>query len=215
MNSYGVSKKEAASFFDVSVQALDGWFTAGCPVLSRDEHGKIRQVDLAEMARWRIDRRDEDGTTLEIERTRLTKAQADKTELEVQELRGSLIRVPAVIDHWQGRIAAARAKLLALPSKLAARIAQPDKIAEGQDLAQSLIYEALAELASDGIPNEVRERAAAIERSTARDRHSRDDQKQRRTGVATASAADDRAMGGRKPDAKRRGQRRAGKVSDK
>jgi hypothetical protein len=51
-----VSKKAAAAFFGVSVQALDGWFTAGCPVAERDAHGAVKRVSLAAMTRWRIKR---------------------------------------------------------------------------------------------------------------------------------------------------------------
>jgi phage terminase Nu1 subunit (DNA packaging protein) len=115
------------------------------------------------MAQWRIGRA-EGSSAYEVERTRLTKAQADKTELEVQELRGILVRVPAAAEHWRGMVARARAKLLSLPSRIAAAIATPEKVAQCQDLAQGLVYEALAELAGDGIPDDVRMRAAAIDR---------------------------------------------------
>jgi phage terminase Nu1 subunit (DNA packaging protein) len=164
VNQYLASKKEAAEFFCVSVQALDGWFTAGCPVHERDANGRIKSLDLAAMAQWRIGRA-EGSSAYEVERTRLTKAQADKTELEVQELRGILVRVPSAAEHWRGMVARARAKLLSLPSRIAAAIAPPEKVAQCQDLAQGLVYEALAELAGDGIPDDVRMRAAAIDRS--------------------------------------------------
>lgn len=51
-----VSKKEAAAFFRVSVQALDGWFVAGCPVAKRSTKGSVALVSLSAMARWRISR---------------------------------------------------------------------------------------------------------------------------------------------------------------
>jgi len=51
-----VSKKEAAAFFRVSVQALDGWFVAGCPVAKRSTTGSVALVSLSAMARWRISR---------------------------------------------------------------------------------------------------------------------------------------------------------------
>jgi phage terminase Nu1 subunit (DNA packaging protein) len=164
VSQFTTTKKGAAEFFGVSVQALDGWFTAGCPVLEREEQGRIKTLDLSAMAQWRIGRA-EGASAYEVERTRLTKAQADKTELEVQELRGILVRVPAAAEHWRGMIARARAKLLALPARVAAAIAPPEKVAACQDLTQGLVYEALAELASDGIPDDIRSRAAAIDRS--------------------------------------------------
>ena len=193
------SKKEAAAFFDVSVQALDGWFTAGCPVAEHDDNGRIKSVCLDEMARWRIGRAD-DVRGLEAERIRLTKAQADKTELEVAELQGSLIRVESVLAHWQSKGSAARAKLLSLPSKLAAQVASPDKLIAAQDKAQALVHEALAELAGDGLPEEFRDREAAMDRSKLR------------SNIPAAAEADAKPVGSGKADAKPGRQRRAGKV---
>lgn len=167
MIDHPVSKKAAAAFFQISVQALDGWITAGCPVEERDGNGRIKALSLRDLVAWRLARAEGDDVgELERERTRLTRAMADKTELEVAELRGSLIRVQAVVQHWQTKIASVRAKLLTLPSKLAATVAPPERLAIAQDQAQALVYDALADLAGDGIPPEVSERAASIERST-------------------------------------------------
>lgn len=158
--SYQVSKRAAAEFFVVSVQALDGWFTAGCPVAQRDAQGRITKVDLADMARWRIDRAaaDSGGSELDRERTRLTKAQADKTELEVAELRAELIPATKIETHWQAMIAAMRARLVGLPSKIAPQVAGPDDLTRVQDMIQAGVYEALAEIAGDAFPDDVRRR---------------------------------------------------------
>lgn len=153
------------------------------------------------MAEWRIGRADaENGGELERERTRLTKAQADKTELEVRELRAELVRMPVVEQHWQGMVASARSRLLALPSRIAAQIAGPDRLQQVQDKAQALVYEALAELAGDAVPEQIRSRAAA-ESERANDE-----------SLSPAAEADDESVGSGKPGAKRRGQQRAGQV---
>jgi hypothetical protein len=52
------SKRQASAFFGVSTQALDGWFTAGCPVHERDKDGRIKTLDLSALARWRITRKE-------------------------------------------------------------------------------------------------------------------------------------------------------------
>ena len=156
---------------------LAGLTTRRLQQLDKAGEGPARKANgsypLAEMRTWIRDRilaeigvaNDGEAYDYNAERGRLTKAQADKTELEVAELQGSLIRVQAVIQHWQTKIAGVRAKLLTLPSKLAATVAPPDRLAIAQDQAQALVYDALADLAGDGIPADVRERAASIERA--------------------------------------------------
>lgn len=151
------SKRQASAFFGVSTQALDGWFTAGCPVHERDKDGRIKTLDLSALARWRINRKDTESA-LEKQRTRLTKAQADKTELEVAELRGSMIRSSVAVSYWREMVADMRSKLLALPAKLAAAVAQPERAQEAQERAQSLVHDALAEIAREPLPQEIRER---------------------------------------------------------
>ena len=81
------------------------------------------------------------------ERARLAILQQQKIELEIAELRGELVRVEKVEEQWIGTLAAMRAKLLALPAKLAIAVATPDRIQAVQDKSQALIYEALSELA--------------------------------------------------------------------
>jgi phage terminase Nu1 subunit (DNA packaging protein) len=100
------------------------------------------------------------------ERARLTKAQADKTELEVREIRGEVVRMPVVELHWTAMVSSMRAKLLALPSKLAAAIAPPEKLQLTMDTSQALVHEALAEIAGDAIPHDIRTRVAAQQRAT-------------------------------------------------
>lgn len=196
--SYLVSKRAAAEFFLVSVQALDGWFTAGCPVAQRDGHGRITKVDLAEMARWRIDRAAADnGNELDRERTRLTKAQADKTELEVAELRAELVRTPLIEQHWQAMVAAMRAKVVSIPSKVAPQVAGPDDLNRVQELIQAVVFEALAEIAGDAFPDDVRKRLAL-----AADQGDSD-------GGEAAAETDGDAVGERPSATQRRGQRGA------
>ena len=129
----------------------------------------------------------------EAERARLTKAQADRTELEVRELRAELVRMPVVEQHWQSMVASARARLLALPSRIAAQIAGPDRLQQVQDKAQALVYEALAELAGDAVPEQIRNRAAA-ESERANDEN-----------LSAAAETDHESVGRRKSGAKRGG----------
>jgi phage terminase Nu1 subunit (DNA packaging protein) len=101
------------------------------------------------------------------ERARLTKAQADKTELEVAELRGELISTPKALIQVEAMVAAMRAKLLSLPTKVAAKIATtPEAMGEAQEAIRAEIYEALEEIASDRFQEEIQGRIAVLEQST-------------------------------------------------
>ena len=56
-------------------------------------------------------------TDLHTERTRLTKAQADKTELEADVLKGDLIPAVEVLEEWERMTSSFRAKMLSMPTK--------------------------------------------------------------------------------------------------
>tara|TARA_R110000868_G_scaffold313856_3_gene574874 strand:- start:10330 stop:10944 length:615 start_codon:yes stop_codon:yes gene_type:complete len=80
------------------------------------------------------------------ERARLTKMQADKAEMEVEELAGSLAKVDDVVKEWESILMDVKGKLLSIPSKLAAIIADETNTAVIQELLDSYIRETLLEL---------------------------------------------------------------------
>ncbi len=88
------------------------------------------------------------------EKTRLTKAQADRAELEVSELEGRLIPATLVQDTWTDFVANVRAKLLGMPSRLAHQMIATEDYAEAEKLLKDCVYDALNELAENGIPTE-------------------------------------------------------------
>lgn len=90
------------------------------------------------------------------EKTKLTAAQARKAELEVEVMEGKLIPAEAVGDTWTSYVSNARAKLLALPSRIAHQVITVDKYAEAELILKEKVYEALNELAEDGIPPQYR-----------------------------------------------------------
>ena len=83
---------------------------------------------------------------LQTEKIRLTKASADKVELEVAILDGSVI--PAeIVEAVQSRmIAATRARLLSVPSKVSPQIMYLSELAAVESKVRESIYEALTEL---------------------------------------------------------------------
>lgn len=169
--------------------------------------GDYAAADLGKWVRERLLRElgvahDGKAYDYEAERARLTKAQADKTELEVAELRADLVRGAIVEQHWQAMVSAMRAKLVGLPSKIAPQVSGPDSLNRVQDLIQGCVFEALAEIAGDAFPDEIRKRLDAQS-------HDNDD------GASPATVqTDDNAVGKRAPAVKRRGQRGAGAIQE-
>ncbi len=86
---------------------------------------------------------------LNEERTRLTKAQADRAELELQEKEGELISTDIIKTIWSDYVANVRSKLLALSSKLGHLTQAADTYAEAETIIKEAIYECLEELSED------------------------------------------------------------------
>ena len=83
-------------------------------------------------------------------------AQAHKAELEIAALEHSLLPFDGVVDAWQQLVAAFRARCLALPSKLAPRLATMNERREIQAVLTAEIREALHELSRFDLPDSPR-----------------------------------------------------------
>ena len=97
-------------------------------------------------------------TDLHNEKLRLTKAQADRATLEVNELEGELIPAQLVEDTWINYTSNVRGKLLGLPSKIAHEVITINEYQEALLILKENINEALNELGEDGIPEKYRKR---------------------------------------------------------
>jgi len=106
----------------------------------------------------------ESSGTLDLgqERAKLTKLQAQKATLELEQQRGNLVPMELIVETWQGHIGNARAKLLSLPPKAAAQVLGVDNYLEVEQLLTELINESLDELNNDGLPNEYTKRLESI-----------------------------------------------------
>lgn len=97
----------------------------------------------------------DDGTAYDYdaERARLTHHQANNAALDEEVKKGQLVPVELVRQHWQGLLASARAKLIALPVRVASSCSGRDST-ELETEARRIVYEAMEELASgkDGVP---------------------------------------------------------------
>tara|TARA_R100001369_G_scaffold67796_1_gene95210 strand:+ start:67 stop:567 length:501 start_codon:yes stop_codon:yes gene_type:complete len=98
------------------------------------------------------------GGDIAEEKTRLTKFQADKAELEVNQLEGQLIPAQLVQDTWTDFVANVRAKLLGLPSRIAHQVIALETYPEAEQLIKENINDALSELGENGIPTKYADR---------------------------------------------------------
>ena len=81
-------------------------------------------------------------------RTRLLKARADMAEMEQAQLMDQLIPAADVEKAWGEVLAACRARLLNLPTKVAPEVFAADNLVHVKALLKQSVYEALNELSS-------------------------------------------------------------------
>lgn len=87
-----------------------------------------------------------------VEKGRLTKAQADKVELEVKVRTGELLEVEDVSKAWASQIMSAKSRLLGLGAKAAPMVLVASSATEAQAILDDLIRECLQELTDDYVP---------------------------------------------------------------
>jgi terminase small subunit / prophage DNA-packing protein len=155
------NRAQIAVAFDVNLTTVDKWRRSGCPAEQQGKNVVFTVRAVSDWLRGR-DSASNDALDLSQERAKLTKLQAEKATLELEQQRGNLIPMELVIEGWQGLLANARAKLLALPPKFAAQAVGADNYLEIEQLSKDLIYEALDELAHDGLPDEYTKRIESI-----------------------------------------------------
>lgn len=144
--------------------------------------------------------------SLSAERSRLASAQADHQEMVNQLKRGELLPAAEVRAAGEAMIAASRARLLALPSRVAPEVVGVDGLAQVVGILDDAVREALEELS--GIVIEPTDDGADRDAdSGGMDRDS--------AHLAPAAATDRQRVGGRRAAAKPGGKRRARKVGNK
>jgi len=145
-----LNRSETAQKLNVSLTTLDNWRRKGCP---HTKTGKQVFFDMDTLKKWLNHYSDKDLDYTQ-ERAKLTRLQAEKVTLDLEQQRRKLLPLEMVILAWQGQIANARAKLLALPPKVAAQVLGMESYVELEHTIRDIIYEALDELAGDGVPKE-------------------------------------------------------------
>lgn len=84
----------------------------------------------------------------EVAKARKMDADADLAELKLQTERGLLVKAEDVAKAWEGALGAMKGKLMSIPTKAAPVVAGESEATACQHLLESLVYEALEELAN-------------------------------------------------------------------
>lgn len=92
----------------------------------------------------------DDATDLTAQRIRLTKAQADMAELDLQQRAGQLVSVDEITAEWGSMLATVRTRLLAMPAKLAPVIVTERTAGGAFAMLEREVHEALTELSRTG-----------------------------------------------------------------
>ena len=108
-----LNRSDTAQKLNVSLTTLDDWRRKGCP---HTKTGKQVFFEIAALKRW-LGNRSSGELDYTQERAKLTRLQAKKVTLGPEQRRGNLLPMELVVATWQGHIANARAKLLALPPR--------------------------------------------------------------------------------------------------
>lgn len=152
------SQKEVSEHLAMSIQTLNNRLKKGI-LPSRVGTGglDLDACRVAELKYWRGRAAgtisDENTYNQQEERGRLVFHQANLASLQEQVLRGELLKADVVVRSWENKITAARAKLLAMPMKIAAEFGG-DNSTEMMLGIERVVYNLLEELAAYELPED-------------------------------------------------------------
>ena len=124
---------------------------------------------------------------LSRERALLAHAQREKIEIETAILKADVIPSDVVKEVWSQLLSACRARLIAIPSRLATQVISLKTYSEIENVAKELVYDALNELAEFQSENYRSKRARAAHLSGSD------------TDTETATESDSEPVGKSKP----------------
>ncbi len=119
-------------------------------IIPKNEHGRYELVPVVQgYVRYLQERSLGRGSGPEDyhkEKSRLVKLQADKAQLEVDEISGELVRVDAVKKEWEEMLGDIKGRLLGIPSKATPIVSPQTQPGEVLAVLEDLVNEALQEL---------------------------------------------------------------------
>lgn len=157
MSGMELTKADLAKCLGVSLPTVTSWVRKGCPYVEKGSKARPWIFNTASVIAWREDQAAlnavGDTASLDIDEARRRKlaAEAAMVELDLSKRRGEVIEIEEVAGVVGDDYANVRAKLLALPTKLAPQLIGIEDPAECQALIERGVAEALEELTADGI----------------------------------------------------------------
>lgn len=139
----------------LSRQAISNFVQQGMPKPARGKYDLMECIDwyLARLraAVQRKETESEDGTLLSLdkERARLVKAQADNEEMTAAERRATLIPIEIYEDETARMVGIVKAQLLNLPSRVSAKLDGLSRV-ESKALINVAVKQVLNDLAKNG-----------------------------------------------------------------
>jgi hypothetical protein len=134
-----LTQTEAAALLSVAPRTLRDW------------HDAPRNPDATysgpALVAYYLEKQTGSALDLNREKARLTKEQADLTSLKNAIARGDVIPSSQAVAQWSTHITAARAKLLAMPTKLGPQLIAINDVNTIAEIIKSAVYESLDELA--------------------------------------------------------------------
>jgi phage terminase Nu1 subunit (DNA packaging protein) len=153
-----VSRGDIAAHLFMSLQRLRDMVNAGV-LAATGTLDDYRQANIQHIRSVASKHASPDGKLdLTAERAHLARAQTEKTQLEVDYLKGDALPRPLVTEVWQMHASAVRSRFLGLTSKLKMLI--PRLTHDEGEIVDKEVREILEELSGDGLPAEAK--AAAV-----------------------------------------------------
>lgn len=141
-----VSKGKLAEILGMSRTQVDNYQKAGMPFQAPEKKGLANRYDTADCIRWLVERKSE-KLDYNAERTRLTKLQADKQELEIKIMEGELLRADDVKTAWTNIFNQIKSNLLAIPTRAATLLQGVESQTETRRVIEKLLRETLDKVA--------------------------------------------------------------------
>jgi len=163
-----LSQNEVATFFGYSLPTVRSWVEEGCPVQSEGGKGKAYVFDSEAVHRWLLGRDKRSGRAPrapdpDADPEKISKEEADRRKAVADALKAELAFVTAkeqvapiamIAKVVSDEIANARARLLAIPTKLRPEAqvcaATPEKAKRLVAKVDDLVRDALTEIKSYG-----------------------------------------------------------------
>ncbi len=153
-----LNKSELAEFFDVSVQAIDGWCRRGCPAVRRGAPGRPWVFDALEVARWKYEQSEAPGGVDPDDMTpqdRKAWYDSETRRRELQVMDRELIPASEVEQAVATAFAAISQGLLSLPDNIERRTGCSPEIVEAVEQVLHAEMVSLAERLQDLAPVEI------------------------------------------------------------